>query len=114
MSETWFDRLAIAIERDGRSLRAISQAANCGPNYLQQLMKDRKEPGVERFLKIVKALGTASALYVLTGVDLTRDDEEFFAVVLALKPEVRSEALGFFRALQAGEGGQAPRPSVVR
>ncbi len=114
MAETWFDRLEVAIARDGRSYRAISQAAECGPNYLQQMMKDRKEPGVDRFLRIVKVLGTASALYILTGVDFTRADEDFFSAVLDLRPEAREKALDFFRSLQGHEGGQAPQPSVDR
>ena len=101
MSETWFDRLAKAVERDPRSLREISAAADCGPNYLQQMLRDRKEPGVERFLRITKALGTASALYIMTGTDFTREDEEFFRLVLNLPPQLRADAAAFFRSLQS-------------
>lgn len=108
MSETWFDRLERAVKNDGRSLRAISLAAKCGPNFLQQMLRDRKEPGVDRLLSILNALGTASTLYVLTGQVFNDDDEEFLRLVLAIDPALRSEALSFFRALQAHEG--TPRP----
>lgn len=104
MTETWFDRLARAVERDPRSMREISTTAGCGPNYLQQLLRDRKEPGVDRFLRITSALGTASALYIMTGADFTREDEEFFRLVLGLPPRLRADALQFFRSLQVGEG----------
>lgn len=104
MEETWFDRLAVAVGRDKRSMRKISMDANCGPNYLQQMMKDRKEPGVEHFLRIVNTLGTASALYVMTGADFTQDDEEFLRLALALRPPLREKALDFFRLLQDRAG----------
>lgn len=111
MGETWFDRLDSAVKRDGRSLRAISLAAKCGPNFLQQMMRDRKEPGVDRLLAILNTLGTASTLYVLTGKVFSRDDEEFLRLVLSIDPALRAEAMSFFRALQAHEGTPRPLPS---
>lgn len=99
MSETWYDRLEVAVKRDGRPLRVISQAAGLGVNYLQQLLKDRKEPGVERFMAILQQMGTASALYVLTGRDFTKEDEAFLKVALDLKPEARQRAGDLFRSL---------------
>ena len=103
MSETWFDRLQAAVQADGRPLREISLAAKCGVNYLQQIFKDRKEPGVDRLISILNVLGTGSTLYVLTGRTFTREDEEFLSLVLGLDPSLRDKALGFFHALQARE-----------
>lgn len=105
MSETWFDRLEKAVQRDGRPLRVISVEAGLGVNYLQQLLKNRKEPGVERFLLILKALGTASALYILTGREFTKDDEAFLKVALDLSPDARQRAGDLFRSLLDQEGG---------
>ena len=104
MSETWFDRLEKAVKRDGRALRVISKEARCGENFLQQLLKDRKEPGVERFMAILNVLGTASTIYVLTGREFTEDDEAFIRVALNLDPDVRQRAAEFFRTLLEREG----------
>jgi transcriptional regulator with XRE-family HTH domain len=110
MSETWFDRLEVAVKRDGRPFRVISQASGLGVNYLQQLLKDRKEPGVDRFMKILNELGTASAIYVLTGRDFTPEDETFIKAALNLDPKVRRKAHGLFRALLEKEAAGALLP----
>ena len=104
MSETWFDRFVYALGQDRRSMREISMAAGCGPNYLQQVVKDRKQPTVDRLLRVLNQLGTTSILYVLTGATFTEEDEEFFRLVLSLDPELRTEALNFFRAMQGRAG----------
>lgn len=110
MSETWFDRLELAVKRDGRPLRVISTDAGLGVNYLQQLLKDRKEPGVERFMLILKALGTASSLYVLTGREFTKDDEGFLTVALNLKPAARARAADLFQSLLGQQGASELPP----
>ena len=111
MENDWYDRLLRAIERDERSPRAISLAAGCGPNYLQQMMKDGKRPGVDRLLRILAALGSASSLYVLTGVEFTDEDEELFRAIANLDDDLKPEALSFFRKLQAREAKSDPLPS---
>jgi lambda repressor-like predicted transcriptional regulator len=103
MTAGWLDRLLIAVERDGRSLRKISSEAGLGPNFLQQMFKDRKEPGVEKLLAVLQVLGTASLLFVLTGRDFTRDDERFLRLVLDMKPAHRSAALAFLQTMKAPE-----------
>ena len=110
MDDAWFDRLERAIKADGRSLRAISAAAHLSPNFCQQLLKDRKEPGITKLMAILDALGTASTLYVLTGREIMEADEEFFRLVLSLSPALRADALTFFRSLQAHEGERSRQP----
>lgn len=101
MIESWFERLKEAINNDGRSLRAISMAAGLSPNYLTQALADGKEPGINKLMAILDSLGAASRSYVLIGQKTTPEDEEFLRLLLALSPEVRANALDFFRSLQA-------------
>jgi len=100
MSEEWFERLKVAIARDGRSLRQISLASGRGVNYIQQAMRDGKEVSASNLVRILDVLGSASALYVLTGLDLTREDEAVFRAVVDLPPEIRQSALKFLQDLQ--------------
>ena len=85
-------------------MRAISVAAGCGPNYVQQMLGAGKEPGTDHLARILDTLGQDAALYVLSGVEITPDDLEFVALIKALSPESRADALRFFRGLQAGAG----------
>ncbi len=101
MNETWIDRLSLAVERDGRSLRRISSEAGLGTNFLQQLFRDRKEPGVEKLLSVLNVLGTSSLLYVLTGREFSRDDEAFLKLVLNMDPALRSSSMAFLQSLRS-------------
>lgn len=99
MENGWFDRLKEAIESDPRGMRSISLAAGCGPNYVQQMLKDRKEPGSDRLARLLDTLDTSTAVYVLTGVRLDSDDLAFLKVLTALSPELRASALRFLSDL---------------
>ena len=99
MNDEWMNRLEAAVARDGRSKREISVAAGRGVNYLQQAMKDGKEMSASNLVSILDVLGSATALYVLTGLDLTREDEEFLRLVLGMDPKIRQAALNFLQDL---------------
>ena len=71
MSNDWRERLKQAIKDDGRSLRAISAAADkVGENYLQQMLKDEKDPGFSRLSRVLAELGPAATVFVTSGVRL--------------------------------------------
>lgn len=89
----------------------ISKEAGHGVNFLQQLFKDGKEPGVEKFLSVLDVLGTASSIYVLTGRDFTKEDEAFIKVALDLDPGIRQTAADLLRALLAQESAAAREPA---
>lgn len=110
MNEDWFDRFVTAIREDGREMRAISLAAGCGPNYVQQITKNGKRPGVDRFVRILNVLGSASTLYILTGLQMSEDDEAFFRLAASMDPKLKKEALRFFRSLRDASGNKAPDP----
>nr|RDS93963.1 transcriptional regulator [Cereibacter sphaeroides f. sp. denitrificans] len=106
MESGWLKRLFEAIEADGRSLREISLKAKCGPNYLQQVTKDGKEPGGDRLARILDVLGRDAAFYVWTGTKLTEEDLEFLRILAGFDPEMKSEAKRFLRLLPGNAGKQ--------
>ncbi|SDX99225.1 hypothetical protein [Roseicitreum antarcticum] len=112
MNEAWLDRLLECVERDGRSMRAISIAAGNGPNWLQQVFKNKKDPGFNRLAKTLDILGTSATLYVISGTQMGDEDAELFQILLSVPPRVRAEALDLFRAIQSREDLPLLQPSA--
>lgn len=108
MEKDWLNRLIAAIENDGRSMRAISIAAGCGPNFVQQMVRTGREPGADHLTRILDTLGRDAALYVMSGIKITEDDLDFLRAMQGLSAESRADALRFFRGLKAGEDAQEP------
>lgn len=109
MLEDWYPRFAKAIKDDGRVMKEISEAAGCGPNYVQQILKDGKRPGVDRFVRILQVLGPGPAMFILTGHEKTSEDDEFILAVASLDPQLKAEARRFLRVLQ--DRLDNPKPS---
>lgn len=101
MKDDWFQRFVAAIEADPRDKKAISLAAKCGPNYVQQMITNGKRPGVDRFISILRVLGTAKSYEILTGIELGPDDADFIRAAAALDPESKASAVKFFQSIQA-------------
>lgn len=110
----WLQRLHAALDEDGRSMRAISTAAGCGPNFVHQMVRNGKEPGADKLARILAVLGRDAALFVMTGVKITQDDLEFISLLQSLSPKSRADALQFFRGLQAEASDQAQAPAADR
>lgn len=108
MNEDWFDRLEAAIKADGRDMKTISLAAKCGPNYVQQMLKERKRPGVDKFISIISVLGSAKAFEILTGQRLNADDLEFIRMASLLDPEAKKAAVSFFQSLKMKQDTEEP------
>ena len=98
MQNGWRSRLIEAINADGRDYKAISLEAQCGENYVQQFIKEGKGMGVDRFVRLLRALGRVPSLYIILGTDLTAEDEELMALVSNLSPEQKQAAIQFFRS----------------
>lgn len=107
MSETWFDRFVEAVEADNRSYTQLSLDAGLGQNFVQQAIKNKKVPSVEKFMAVLDALGSASALYVLSGIKMDRDDEAFLRAALSLDDDLKQQARKFFETLQASARNSA-------
>lgn len=80
MSDDWRERLREVLKSDGRSMRAISAAAQVGENYLQQMLKDEKDPGFSRLARVLSALGPEATVYVASAGSL--DPEMHLRVAL--------------------------------
>ena len=83
MAEGWRDRLKQAVEVDGRSMRDISLKAGLSHGYLQGVLHDGKDPGIDRFLIICREMGV-SAAYIMLGINISAETE---AVISALEDD---------------------------
>lgn len=88
------------VKADGRSLRAISQAAGYGENYLQQMLKDKKQPSFPRLARVLSVLGSGPALYVTTGMRLTPEALRFLRLALSLDEDSHKTIRGALDALE--------------
>jgi ribonucleoside-diphosphate reductase alpha chain len=82
----WRARIESAIKADGRSLREISLAADVSHGYLHGILRDNKEPTLDRFLRICAAMHV-SAVYVLTGLEMNQETE---AIVRQLQADAKA------------------------
>lgn len=57
----WRHRLSIALDNTGMSMRGASLKAGLGPNFVQQLLKDGKDPTVGSLIALSRVLGTSVA-----------------------------------------------------
>lgn len=101
MDDKWFDRLLDAVRRDGRDMKAISAAAGLGENYVQQMVKDRKKPKINTLVRLLKALGRADTLYIITGTAFTDVDRQLLEVAAPLDDAGKRALVEAFAALAA-------------
>lgn len=104
MDTNWFPRLLEVIEKDGRSKRQLSKDAKLGTNFVQQMIKERKQPGAENLQALLDVLGYTQMIYILTGIRVEPEDEGYLKVLLSLKPATRQKATALFLEVE-GEGG---------
>ena len=109
MDKNWFPRLVEVIEADKRSKRDISLAAKFGPNYVQQMIKNGKQPTMDNFLDLLDVLGLAHTFYILTGIEFGPEDEEFLRIALAMPPRIREKLKHLLLEVES-EPDLAPRP----
>lgn len=102
MMPGWRDRLLDAIAKDGRSDRAISLAANLGPNFVNQLRHDDKDPKIKSVIQLADELNVSLA-QLFTGLDVKPQDEEFWAMYRSMPDAERSALLALLSARTASE-----------
>ena len=96
-SDDWRVRLAQKIEESGKSMRAISIASGRAAGYVFSIMKEKKNPRAEALAEICAEAGT-SVSYVLYGIDISAEEEEFLKLFSQASPEVRAAILTLLRA----------------
>lgn len=95
--DDWRVRLAQKIEESGKSMRAISIASGRAAGYVFSIMKEKKNSTAETLAEICAEIGT-SVSYVLYGVDISAEGEEFLELFSQASPEVRTAILMLLRA----------------
>ncbi len=97
MMPGWRDRLLEAVARDGRKDRAISLAAKLGPNFVNQLRHNDKDPKIKSLIKLCDELNVSLA-QIFTGLDVTPQDEEFWAIYRSMPEGERAALLALLSA----------------
>lgn len=108
MKSGWFDRLIEAVAADARSARELSRAMGVGDNFVQQMVKNRKEPSVSKIDALLDILGPAATAYVRTGMRVGDDEEEFVRAVLAVPPHLRKHVRQLLEDIAAADAARAP------
>lgn len=101
MEKEIFARLIEVIDRDERSDNKISTDAGLGRNFVQQLKKTGRTPGIDRLMMLLNTLGRHSTVYILTGLTVDESDVEALELISALPQDAKQNALAFFRSLSA-------------
>ena len=93
----WRARLQAALDKDGRSMRDVSLAAKLSAGYVHGILRDGKEPTLDRFIRICRALNV-SATYVLLGAQVSPEAEQIVRL-LEDRPEQRDAILALLSKL---------------
>jgi lambda repressor-like predicted transcriptional regulator len=102
MKEGWFERLEAAIKADGRSLNQLSEAAGLGRNFVQQMLKVKKQPGTDNVAKLLNVLGPSASFHVILGYDVEETDLELLEVISTIPRSARPSIVEMFRNLASG------------
>lgn len=116
MEDGWIQRLWVAVERDGRSARAISLAAKLGPNYLNQTRIRGTYPVSDKLASLLDVLGPEAALYVMTGLEISAEDQAFLKLLSQYGPEDKKAARAVIEAVlvRQAAGELQPLPPVPK
>lgn len=93
----WRERLLTAIDADRRSDREISASAGLGENYVFQLKTKVSSPSIDAVIRLADTLGT-SATFLLTGIELDAEGEEFIRLAAGLPVEQRRKLLDLLQS----------------
>jgi len=99
MKDGWFERLSEVISDDPRSMRALSLEAGLGPNFISQMLKDKKDPGGERLFSILSKLDQSAIAFIFLGIRINSDDLEMLSLYSELSEQARQQFRGFLGAL---------------
>lgn len=85
----WRERLAAAVKADGRSMRALSLALGGSEGYVHSILKDEKEPGIERLLALCEVLNVSPA-YILLGLDVSPEGQRLIAALRGNRERIQA------------------------
>ncbi|HEX9595743.1 MAG TPA: helix-turn-helix transcriptional regulator [Anaerolineales bacterium] len=101
MDTRWRERLVQAIESDGRTPRAISLAANLGPNFISQMLERGTSPSTQALVSLCGVLGV-SLTYIFTGAEMSPEDEDLLRLAAVLPEKQKDLLIEMARQLQDG------------
>ena len=111
MQEGWHSRLIEAIERDPRGYFGLGQSAGLSRNYVQQLVKYGKEPGASKLVRLLRALGTDQAMYIILGVEMTPENARALSAFSSMTKEERDALLPFLERVGSPKTPEPPPAS---
>lgn len=105
--ETWRDRLAAAIEKNGKTKRGVSLAAGLNPGYVHSLLVEGKDPTIDNLIAVCEKAGVALS-YVMYGFEITAEAEEILRELAAAAPDQRKAMLTLLRKPSPETGEAQP------
>lgn len=99
--DEWRKRLSDAIEKSGQTPRAVSLTAGCSAGYLHGILKEGKEPGLERLRRIADVLHVSLA-YIILGIELTLTQERLLLLLSGLPDDQKELLLKMAESLHRG------------
>lgn len=88
----WRQRLALALERSGKSKRGVSLAAKLGAGYVHSILNEGKDPTIDNLVAVCREIGV-SLSYVLYGVEMSPETESILQEIESLSPARRAALL---------------------
>lgn len=106
-SSGWKKRLADGIRDKGKSKREVSLAAGRGPGYVHSLLKEDKDPTIDNLIEVCHA-ADLSVIWVLFGVQMSRETEDIVRALEDASPDQRQGLLRFLRDKNADNDQEPP------
>jgi transcriptional regulator with XRE-family HTH domain len=101
--EEWRKRLQEAVDKSGKSMRAISLTAGCSASYLHGILKENKEPTLARLVKICSEIGV-SVTYIILGIEMSPTHESLLLLMSDLPDAQQQLLLELARSLARDKG----------
>jgi transcriptional regulator with XRE-family HTH domain len=101
--EEWRQRLQAAVDKSGKSMRAISLTAGCSASYLHGILKENKEPTLPRLVKICAVI-SVSVTYIILGIEMSPVHEQLLLLLSDLPSAQQQLLLELARSLARGGG----------
>jgi transcriptional regulator with XRE-family HTH domain len=102
MTTQWRDRLRMALDNSGKSMRAVSIAAGLGENYLHSILGEGKEPSIDRLMKIADTLNISLA-WLLYGIEIGPQEERLLRLYAKLPEQQRRAILDLASIADLGQ-----------
>lgn len=99
-NDDWRTRLTTTMARKEISARALSLSAGCGPGYVHSILKEGKDPTIERLRAVADQLDVTVS-HLLYGIDVSPETAEVVQL-LEDNPEKRQGILAILRQPSSG------------